>query len=274
MRAAPAIALSLAALVLVAACSSGGAATGAPSAAPSASVATSVPPAAGAAGDDLEGRTFIVTGAQGYTIAPGSEIALMFEAGRLGISAGCNQMSGSFEIADGVLVVGSMMSTEMACDEPLMAQDTFMSAFVNGATIALDGDTLTLVRDGVTLTTTDKTVAQPDLPLEDTTWTIDGLITAQAVSSMPVGVTATLAFADGSVAVDAGCNSGSGSAEIGDTTITFGPIATTKMACEGAAMEVEQHVLAVLSGEVAFGIDSDSLELNNAAGGLTAKGGS
>jgi heat shock protein HslJ len=270
MRLAPAAALSLAALVLVAACGSGGATS-----APSASAAPpSTPPAGGAPAtrEDLDARTFIVTGADGYTVVAGSEIAITFEDGRIAISAGCNQMSGGYELADGILAVGAMMQTEMACDEPLMAQDTFIGGFVNGATATIDGDVLTLANDGVTLTATDKTVARPDLPVEGTTWTIDGLISAQAVSSMPAGVTASLVFEDGQVSVAAGCNTGSGSAEVGETAITFGPIATTRMACEDAAMEVEAHVLQVLQGDVAYEIDSDRLTLTGAGGGLMAKG--
>ena len=161
-----------------------------------------------------------------------------------------------------------MMTTEMACEEPLMAQDQWISAFVNGAAVTLEGDTLTLAKDGVTVTATDKEVAKPDLPVEGTVWMVEGLVSNQAVSSMPAGVEASLVFADGKVAVDAGCNKGSGAAEIGDTTITFGPIATTKMFCEGAAGEVEQQVLGVLSGEVAYTVDSDALQLRGAGGGL------
>lgn len=264
MRSLPALALSVAALVAVAACTSGPAST--PGATP--------PPAAPAApsASDLDGHTYIVTGVTGHDLVEGSEISLRFEEGRLGISAGCNQMGGAYEVQDGALVVGPMMSTEMACDEPLMAQDQWISAFVSGAAVTLDGDTLTLAKDGVTLTATDKEVAQPDLPLEGTHWAVDGLISNQAVSSMPAGVEAWLEFADGQVSLKTGCNSGSGSATVGEGTISFGPIGTTKMACKDDAMQVEAHVLNVLQGEVAYTIDSDSLTIAGAGGGLTAKG--
>jgi len=264
MRSLPVLALSLAAVVVVAACSSGSAASPVPSASP---VPASPVPAAPTSGD-LDGNTYIVTGVQGHDPVKGSEIALRFEAERLGISAGCNQMGGGYTIKDGRLEVGAMMTTAMACEEPLMAQDQWISAFVNGAAATLDGDTLTLARDGVTITATDKEVARPDLPVEGTVWMVEGLVSNQAVSSMPAGVEASLVFADGKVAVDAGCNKGSGAAEIGDTTITFGPIATTRMFCEGAAGEVEQQVLGVLSGEVAYTVDSDALQLRGAGGGL------
>jgi heat shock protein HslJ len=264
MRSLPVLALSLAAVVVVAACSSGSAASPAPSTSPApASPSPAVPAAA-----DLDGNTYIVTGVQGYDLVKGSEISLRFEEGRVGISAGCNQMGGSYTITSGTLSVGAMMSTEMACEEPLMAQDQWISAFVNGAAVSLVGDTLTLAKDAVTVTATDKEVAKPDLPVEGTVWMVEGLVSNQAVSSMPAGVEASLVFADGKVSVDAGCNKGSGSAEIGATTITFGPIATTKMFCEGAAGEVEQQVLGVLTGEVAYTVDSDALQLRGAGGGL------
>ena len=262
MRSVPVLALSLGALIFVAACGSGSSS----SAAPSASAAPSTVPTLTAA--DLDGNTYIVTGVQGHDLVKGSAITLRFDAGSLGISAGCNQMGGGYTITDGKLTVGAMMSTEMACEEPLMAQDQWIAASVSGALVTLEGDTLTLAKDGVTVTATDKEVAKPDLPVEGTVWMVEGLVSNQAVSSMPSGVEASLVFADGKVAVDAGCNSGSGAAEVGETTITFGPIATTKMFCEGAAGEVEQQVLGVLSGEVAYAVDSDALQLRGAGGGL------
>jgi heat shock protein HslJ len=273
MRLLPLAAVAVATLVL-AACSPGGDATPAPT---SSAVPPGTPaptPATGTAPTmaDLDARTFIVTDARGHEIVDGTTISLRFEDGRLGMSAGCNQMSGSYELTDGVLTVGQMVTTEMGCEQALMDQDGWIGGFVNGATLILDGDTLTLVNGGVTLTATDKRVAMPDLPIEGTAWTVDGLVSADAVSSMPGGVAATLVFADGQVSVDAGCNRGSGSATIAGGTITFGPIATTKMACGPAAMTVERHVLGVLQGAVRYSIDSDSLTLIGDGVGLTGKG--
>lgn len=268
MRSLPLVGLSLAA-VIVGACSSGGAASAVPSASPVPSAAPSTAPGGTTPTDaDLAGRVFIVTGATGHDLVANTQVTLTFDPGRIGISAGCNQMGGGYTIEDGKLVIGPMMMTEMACEEPRMAQDQWISTFLPGAAIALEGDTLTLAKDGVTLTATDKKVAQPDLPLEGTTWVVEGLVANDAVSSMPQGVTATLVFGDGKVAVDTGCNKGNGAAEIAETVITFGPIATTKMACAGPAGEVEQQVLAVLAGDVAWTIDSNALQLRGAAGGL------
>jgi heat shock protein HslJ len=259
MRRSSVVALTLGALVALAACTTGGSPSSAPSAAGEPSDVSF---------EDLEGLSFVVTAAEGYEVVPGSTITLTFEEGRIGIQAGCNTMGSQYRVEDGVLVIGQMITTEMACDEPLMAQDRFLGEFLYNTTIALDGDTLTLSKDGVSLTLTDREVADPDRSLEGTTWLVDSLVSLQAVSSMPAGVEASLVFADGQVQVASGCNTGSGSAEIGDATITFGPIATTRMACEQPAMDAEAQILAVLQGEVGYAIEADRLTLTGDDAGL------
>ncbi|HEX5826918.1 MAG TPA: META domain-containing protein, partial [Candidatus Limnocylindrales bacterium] len=182
------------------------------------------------------------------------------------------QMSGEYEIVDGALKVGPMAMTEMACEEPLMAQDQWLAAFLPGAAATLDGDTLTLAKGGVTLELLDEQVAVPDQALEGTEWTVTGVRTADAMTSY--GATASLRFADGTVTVNAGCNSGQGSYELGEGTITFGPVATTKKACEEPAMQLEAAVLAVLSGEATYAIDGNELTLDNGGTGLALTAGS
>ena len=46
-----------------------------------------------------------------------------------------------------------------------------------------------------------------------------------------------------------------------DTTITFGPLTLTRMACPQPQMDLENAVVAVLTGEVAYTIDSSTLQL-------------
>jgi heat shock protein HslJ len=118
------------------------------------------------------------------------------------------------------------------------------------------------------LTLLDEEVATPDQPIEGTRWLLDGIVSGDAVSSVPVGVTASIRIGGGRVSVEAGCNRGGGSVEVTPDTLTFGPIATTKMACEAGAMSVESAVLAVLSGDVAYAIDADTLTLDAGDAGL------
>jgi len=226
------------------------------------------PPGTGDGPATIDGRTFLSTAIAGRALVPGSQVRLSFEDGRIGANAGCNSMSGPYAVDGGRLDVGSLATTEMGCDEALMDQDTWLAWFLDGALITLAGDELTLAKDGITLTLLDREVADPDRPLAGTRWVVDGLVSGDAVSSVPAGVVATLVFSEGRVAVEAGCNTGGGTAEIGETTLTFGPIGLTKMACGPDAMAVEQAVTSVLAGTVDHAIEADSLTLSGAGTGL------
>jgi len=244
---------------LVGACSGGGGSnTRGPSGSP--------PDGSGLQGQD--GRTFLSTGIEGRSLVAGSRIRISFEDGQISASGGCNSMSGSYLIDGDRLVARSLATTEMGCAEPLMAQDAWLADLLDGATIALDGDTLTLSKGGARLTMEDREVADPDRLLLGTHWVLDGIRSGDAVSSVPAGVTAALAFSAGRVDVEAGCNRGGGAVEIDSTTLAFGAIALTKMACGPAAMAVEQVVSAVLSGTVSYSIEAASLTLDAGGAGL------
>ena len=144
------VALAATALLLVACTSSG-----TPSAAPV----------------SIAGRTFLSTGVQGHGLVAGTRVRLSFVAGQVGINAGCNSMSGAYQIVDGRLVTGNMAITEMGCEPPLMAQDQWVGAFIGGAMLTIAGDTLTLRNGDTTMTLKDRAVADPDRPLEGTRWT-------------------------------------------------------------------------------------------------------
>ena len=74
----------------------------------------------------------------------------------------------------------------------------------------------------------------------------------------------TLTFDGTSVAVDTGCNSGSGGYTSDGAAITFQPIAITLMLCTGPAGTLEPVVLGALTGTVPFAIDADgALTLTN-----------
>ncbi|OGO54295.1 MAG: hypothetical protein A2V84_02345 [Chloroflexi bacterium RBG_16_70_13] len=249
----------LIATFLVAACSGGaGSATPGPSGSPP----------NGAAPQGLDARTFLSTGVEGRDLVAGTQIRISFQDGQVSASGGCNSMSGPYLLDGDRLVARSLATTEMACEEPLMAQDIWLADLLDGATIDLDGTTLTLTKGGVSLTLEDRVVADPDRPLLGTRWVVDGLVSGGAVSSVPAGVTAALTFSDGRVDVEAGCNRGGGSVAITATTLGFGPIALTKMACGANAMAVEAAVGAVLSGTVTYSIVAGTLTLDAGGPGL------
>jgi heat shock protein HslJ len=234
---------------------------------------TTVPPGGP---PDLDGRAFlseaVTEDGAPRPLVEHTRIRLDFRDGQIGASAGCNSMGGPYRIDGGVLVVAEGLSTtEMGCAPELHDQDEWLAAFLTSRPeVALDGDRLVLSTPSTEVVLVDREVADPDRPLTGTTWTLDTIIEGDAASSVPEGVTATLTISDdGTVALNTGCNSGGGTAEIGDATITFGQIATTLRACLPEVMAVEEAVVAVVQeGEVAYEIEAGRLTLTAGDRGL------
>ncbi len=256
--------VAIVAAALLAACSSAGA--------PGSSDSPGDP---GSPASDLDGHAYLSISLDSpnplldvVPLVPGTRIRLAFADGAININGGCNTMGGAYRIDGDRIVTDQMSMTEMACDPPRMQQDDWLATYVSGSTFTLDGDTLILLNNDVRLTLLDEEVATPDLPLEGTTWVLDGIIAGDVVSSVPVGVNAAIRFGGGSVEVESGCNTGGGTVEVTADTLTFGAIGLTKMACGPDAMAVENAVIAALSGTTTYTIDAGVLTLNTGAAGL------
>jgi heat shock protein HslJ len=236
---------------------------------------SSTPPVTAA---DLDGRAFVATAATGRELVADSAVRVEFEGDRLSGSGGCNSFGTSgWSVDGGVLVAtGGFAMTEMACDPPeLMDQDVWLTELLGARpTLELAGDALTISSGDVTLTLTDREVVDPDRPLEGTTWELEGLIGGDAVSSVPMGVEPpTLTIEGDRLQAFLGCNQGQGAVAVGAGTMEIEPLATTRMACQGEAGEVERDVLTVLDGTVQFTIEADQLTLTNGDAGLIYRAG-
>src|SRR3990172_738506 len=199
---------------------------------------------------------------EGRTLVQGSTLRLAFSSGQVSVNAGCNSMSGPYRIDGARLVVDELATTEMGCEPPLMDQDRWVADLLDGATVALDDDTLTLTKGVIHVVLLDREIADPDRPLLGTRWVVDGLISGDAVSSIPAGATAALTFSAGRVDVEAGCNRGGGPVEVTDASLRFGPIGLTKMACAPEVMALERAVTTVLAGAVGYTIEAATLTLD------------
>lgn len=256
---------AIALLAALSACASnstpaaGSSSSGSSGGATSASASGTASSGATGTASDLEGKTLVAKEVTGkYTIVPGSTISITFQNGSLAARAGCNNLFGKYTVSGDVLNAPQLAGTMMACDEALMKQDAWLSAFLaSSPTWTYSDGTLTLTNGTDTIALTE--AATGAAALEDTGWKLDALLsqsgsTATAIDPTVVG---WLRFADGQVLVNASCNTGSGSAEITDSTITFGPIAMTMRACVGPTEEVEQAMTAVLQGTTTYTLKDD-----------------
>ncbi|MEV0946151.1 META domain-containing protein [Rhodococcus sp. NPDC049939] len=222
------------------------------------------------------GRTFVSTSVAGDPIPGGGPLMVRFtDAGRISVDAGCNQGSGYVDLADGKVVAGPLVMTEMACLGETAGADAWVVSLLDAQpNWTLDGHTLTLTTPTTSVTLTDKQVA-PDRPVVGTTWTVTALIGSGAITTTPAleKVAPQLLIAeDGSASGFTGCNQMIGTADVQKSSITFGQWATTKMACEPDVAEIERAVLAALSGKTEYNVQADTLHLTRADGtGLTLR---
>jgi heat shock protein HslJ len=209
----------------------------------------------------FEGITFVATEVTGaHTIVPGSTITLTFEKGALSARAGCNSMFGQYTITGGVLSAPQLASTLMACDDALMAQDTWLAAFLASS------PTWTYENGTLTLTNGTDTIAMTKAPsgaeaLEATGWKLVGLnsktATANSTTAVDPTLTAWVRFNGTEVAYNTSCNVGGGSAEVADDTITFGALRSTLVFCDGASGQTEMAMNAVMQGTTTYKITDD-----------------
>lgn len=232
-------------------------------------------PGTGAAPDGLEGRTFLSVEVTGATLVPGTQVRLSFDDGRMGASAGCNQMSGPYAWDGARLTVDDLAMTEMGCDPDRHAQDTWLADLLTSKPgLVLDGDSLVLTGTASEVRMSDREVVQPDRPLRGTRWEVDTIIQGEAASSTPDGASAYLVFegpepaaAINSVNGNTGCNQIVGDVVVTDDSITFSAVIGTQIACTGAADVLERALLALFDGRpIAYTIEADHLTLLNPDG--------
>lgn len=104
------------------------------------------------ADDPLAGRTFSLEDTD-IEALEGAPLRVAFSEGRIDVSGGCNLIGGEYRIKGSTIVLGTMMQTEMACEQSRMDQDAAIIEFLQtGPTFDIENSTLTLTDgEGVTV---------------------------------------------------------------------------------------------------------------------------
>ncbi|MEU8677239.1 META domain-containing protein [Streptomyces sp. NPDC048560] len=179
---------------------------------------------------------------------------------------GCNHYTADVRVEGDTVTLGPGTTTEMACEKDVQDfENALARAFDGTLKAAVVNKTLTLTTSkGDTITLTSEPV-RPAAPLTGTAWTVTTLTDGDTATSLPAGSrdkAPRLTFAkDGTVEGHLGCNSFRGKATVAGSTITFGPLASTRKMCGEAEMDVERSMLAVLRGKTTYAIDDQALSL-------------
>lgn len=108
---------------------------------------------------------------------------------------------------------------------------------------------------------------EAEMTLEGILWVLQGYVNAQGNLLNPLpGTQLFIRFEDGAVSGSAGCNSFNGTYELSGRFITFGPLATTMMACEEAVMDQEATFLTNLQNAATYSVNLERLLFVDEAG--------
>ena len=192
-------------------------------------------------------------------------VTIRFESGRLSGFAGCNNFSGSYALDGDQLKIGAVASTQMACPEPGSSiENAFHAALSGTLRYAVDGDGLSATTvSGTTL----RFRREPPPQLAGVDWKVTSFNNNRhAVVGVLGESNITMSFKDGQVAGSAGCNNFHGTYATEGSKVQFGPLATTRRACEESLMTQEREFLAALASAVTWSIDGNVLDMHRADG--------
>lgn len=226
----------------------------------------------------LEGQIFTLdwylsASGEQVQVLPDTEITAEVKEGRIGGSSGCNSYSASFEVEGSEVKIGPIVSTLMACPDPVMEQErVYLEALQKADSYNLSDGTLTFIDDeGNTILS--YIVAEP-LSLVGTYWEAISYNTGKDSVSTLISGTKITAFFDeeGNLSGTAGCNNYNATYTVDGNSISIGPAASTRMFCGEPEGVMDQETAYLMSLEKAstYEIKGDTLSIFAADGSRLA----
>jgi heat shock protein HslJ len=187
-------------------------------------------------------------------------------------NGGCNAYSAAYTTSGGDLTLSDIASTQMACPPPLDAvEQTYLTNLQAAKTYSAGQGGLTIRNDARDVVLS--YLERQNLPLTATTWTMTAVNDGkQAVVSAVAGTDVTLTLGDdGTASGSAGCNQYSGSYTTDGASLSFGPLASTQMACADAALNTQEAAyLAALGTVASYRLEGTRLDLLASDGSVAA----
>ena len=225
-------------------------------------------PAAAASPARLEGANWRLSALSGQAVPAGSAApTARFERGQVSGFSGCNRFMGNYTVDRDQLTIGTLAGSMMACPEPAMALEKAFLAALSGtlaANVAGDRLSLTPAAGGHAL----HFELAPKPSLAGVKWEVTGYNNGrQAVVGPLPGTRLSLAFKDGKVSGNSGCNDFRGPFKADGNTLSIGPLATTRKLCSAeGVMAQEQEFIAALQTATTWAIDRGMLDVHRKDG--------
>lgn len=108
-------------------------------------VATMIAGSATQAAPNLDATRWNLVELNGHAPLVDTSLTIAFEDGGVGGNSGCNSYGGTFEVEGSSIVLSGLVSTLMACVEPVNAQEAeFLRALSEAASYEIVGGRLTI----------------------------------------------------------------------------------------------------------------------------------
>lgn len=196
----------------------------------------------------------------------GVEAGLTFnEDGTVTGTSGCNGLGGDYSVEGDQITFGDFVSTLMACEDPIMAQEEAAHrVMTDTATYTIDGNTLTITNnDNVLVLTRGAISAQtPESAPLIGAWMLTSYGPRESLSSALEDVEAGITFnEDGTITGTSGCNEFGGSYTVDGNEIAFEEITSTLKLCDTPLMGQEEAMYQILSETTAFQVEGNTLTI-------------
>ncbi|TDW23875.1 META domain-containing protein [Kribbella kalugense] len=203
-------------------------------------------------------------------LVPGTRIRVTVRKDGVFIAiAGCNQLSGVIQVVDGLLRFEPHIQTQVGCGPELEAQDDWLAGLLMQSDGVVDGDTLTLTSGGTTLVLLDRRLANPDFPLEGSTWQVESVVRGDVFEhfilagprSLVVIGKAGLTINGTHVTGSTGSSSFTATVSRDGSTLVFSELTVETTHPRGRAADLEQVVLENLRTPLTYTIESNRMKL-------------
>lgn len=186
---------------------------------------------------------------------------LQFEDNRYAANAGCNTLGGEVHITGkNKIKFGQGMSTMMACPD-LDIEQSLSKAIIAVDSYTIAGDILSLNKGGKTLAKFTLIKSEKNKQALTGTWELDYITGPRiAFEGLYPNKKPTITFDTNTkkVSGNSSCNNYHGTFNTENNQISFGPLATTKMACEGSG---ENVYFSTLDKITSFDVNDNTLTL-------------
>jgi heat shock protein HslJ len=211
-------------------------------------------------------RTEYADGSSVDASDPNAYTLSLLEDRRITFQADCNSGSGTYLIAGSRIAIQPGPMTLAECG-PQSQGDVFLSDLGQAVSYAVSGDQLVLNTRGGAASMSFSRMPPP--ALTGVQWQVTGINNGRgAVMSVLAETQVTATFADdGMVTGSTGCNGFQASYTADDSSLSVGPIITTRRACASeAANTQEQAFLTALAAASTYEFSGQQLKVHDADG--------